>query len=289
MRWLAFVSGLGTVVLGTVGWVVAEARSELTGHWDVHRVDFPIVSTPEAVERGRHLIEARYGCGSCHGEDFGGGKMVDEPLIGRWLAPNLTTGEGSRTLDYTAADWDRIVRHGVKPDGTAAVMPAEDFFGMSDQELADIVAYVRSLPPVDRTVPTPTFGPLGTALLASGKLELAATIHPTGHAIDHPAEPPPSRADATFGRHLAGVCSGCHGTDLTGGPIVGGPPDWPPAANLTELDGWTHEGFVTAMRTGIRPDGSALRPPMSSVVAHTAKMTHVEVEALWTFLETLQE
>src|SRR5690606_1423093 len=70
-----------------------------------------------AVERGRHLIEARYACTECHGANMGGGVMVDAFPIGSLLGPNLTTGSGSRTLDYTPADWDRAVRHGILPDG----------------------------------------------------------------------------------------------------------------------------------------------------------------------------
>ena len=37
--------------------------------------------------------------------------MVDDPAMGRLLGPNLTLGTGSRTLAYTAADWD--LHHGL--------------------------------------------------------------------------------------------------------------------------------------------------------------------------------
>ena len=48
----------------------------------------------------RHLVEARYGCGECHGRNFGGGVMIDNPAIGRLLGPNLTTGKGSVTSGF---------------------------------------------------------------------------------------------------------------------------------------------------------------------------------------------
>ena len=98
------------------------------------------------MERGRHLVTARYGCAECHGANFGGGVMVDAFPLGSLLGPNITTGQGSRTLQYSPADWDRIVRHGVLPDGRPAVMPSIDFVQMSDQELSDIIAYIRSFP-----------------------------------------------------------------------------------------------------------------------------------------------
>ena len=115
----------------------------------------------QAVERGRHLVESRYACSDCHGANFGGGTMIDAFPIGTLLGPNITTGAGSRTLEYTAADWDRTVRHGVLPDGRPAIMPSTEFRNMSDQELSDIVTYIRTQPPVDATLQPPTLGPLG--------------------------------------------------------------------------------------------------------------------------------
>ena len=67
--------------------------------------------------------------------------MVDAFPLGTLLGPTITSGAGSVTPDYTPADWDRIVRHGVRQDGTASTMPAQDFQRMSDRELSDIVAY----------------------------------------------------------------------------------------------------------------------------------------------------
>ncbi len=78
--------------------------------------------------------------------------LVDSPLLGRWAAPNLTTGKGSVTLTYTASDWDHAVRHGLRQNGRTSSMPAVEFTNLSDRELSDIVAYIRSKPPVDRQI-----------------------------------------------------------------------------------------------------------------------------------------
>ena len=103
-------------------------------------LDLDKLALERATARGKHLVEARYACLECHGADFAGGTMIDAPPIGKLLGRNLTQGKGSVTTKYTIADWDRIVRHGIKPDGTPAVMPSVDFFGMSDRELSDILA-----------------------------------------------------------------------------------------------------------------------------------------------------
>ncbi len=243
-----------------------------------------------AIERGKHLVESRYVCIECHGTNFGGGTMIDAFPIGRLLGPNITTGKGSRTLTYTPADWDRVVRHGVLPTGQPAVMPSEDFKLMSDQELSDVIAYVRSRPPVDNDVPPPSFGPLGKFLLASGQLQLSATLIDT-HQGTHAARPPATAVSVEFGKHIASVCVGCHRPSLAGGPIVGGDPSWVPARNLTPhpdgLGKVTYEQFAKTMREGVRPDGTALKPPMTLLVPYAQKMADVEMQALWAYLRSV--
>jgi mono/diheme cytochrome c family protein len=248
------------------------------------------LAVQRAVARGKHLVEARYTCTACHGANFGGGVMVDAAIIGHLLAPNLTLGAGSRTADYQARDWDRIVRHGVRKDGHPAVMPAEDFQFMSDEELSDVVSYIRSLPPVNNTVPASTFGPLGKILVATGKMTFSAgkiASHPAPHLVAPPAE----AVSTEFGQHLATVCMGCHGPDFSGGPIAGGDPSWPPARNLTPdatgLKGWTYDQFVAALTQGRRPDGTALRAPMTLMTSYGQSMTDVERRALWAYLQSL--
>jgi mono/diheme cytochrome c family protein len=251
-------------------------------------VDLDALARERAVARGKHLVESLYPCTECHGADFGGGTMVDDPAVGKMLGANLTTGKGSKTLTYTAADWDRIVRHGVKPDNTGSPMPAKDFFAMSDRELSDIVSYIRSLPPVDKEVEPVSFGPVLNVLVATGQVPLSAQEHP-GHDKAHVGEPPPAAADATYGGHITQVCTGCHRADFTGGPVAGGPPDWPPAANLTPagLKGWTYEDFDRAMLEGKKKDGTPLKAPMDGMAKFAKNMTETERQAMWAYLQTL--
>lgn len=249
-------------------------------------VNLDALARERAIARGKHLAEARFACLECHGQDFGGGVMVDDPLIGELRGPNLTAGKGGVVAGYTMEDWDLMVRHGVKPDGTPGVMPSEDFLRMSNQELSDLVTYIRSVPPVDREVPKVTLGPLGSWLLATGEMRLTA-LH-AEHATVHPELPPPAAPDATFGAHLIQVCTGCHGSEVRGGPIPGGPPHWAPAANLRNApDGigdWTFEQFVVAMKEGRRPNGAALREPMTVIPKYAANMSDLELRAMWAWL-----
>ena len=225
------------VVLALLGLFAASQRANslLQRKVVAHRVDFAVSTALSAAEleraalRGKHLVEARYGCNVCHGANLAGGVMLDEPAIGQLRGPNLTRGKGGLPSSYSVADWDRAVRHGIKRDGTPSLMPAQDAFAMSDQELADIVAYVRSLPAVDARVPTSSLGPVGKVLLALGKLPLAADALPDHHKA-HAKAAPEATDSAEFGAHLATTCTGCHRDNLAGGPMPFGPPGWPAAA-----------------------------------------------------------
>jgi mono/diheme cytochrome c family protein len=306
-----FVGIVVVLAIGVYLWAGFATERALSTTYESHEVDFPIpfplteaelaelgitedpggaIALERARERGEHLVRARYACGECHGENYGGGVMVDAFPLGTLLGPNLTSGAGGKTSDYASADWDRAVRHGILPDGRPSVMPATDFQRMSDQELSDIVALIQSAPPVDNEVPPPSFGPLGRILVATGQLPPAAAMIADHHA-PHPRLPPAAEISIDFGRHLAGTCTGCHGENLTGGPIAGGDPSWPPARNLTPhadgLAGWDYGDFVAALREGVRSDGTPLLEPMTFVIPAAQAMTDVEVQALWAYLQSL--
>jgi len=285
---------LGVIVLlALVAFTAASvsASARLSQKFETHRIalELPPATDAAAIARGQHLV-ARNGCNGCHGADLAGGVMIDDPAIGSVRGPNLTPGKGGRVASYTMADWDRIVRHGVKPDGSPAIMPSQDFFTMSDEELSDIAAYIRSVPAVDAEVPRPSFGPIGKILVALRKFPIAAE-HQLPPTAAHASHPPMAADTAEFGAHLAATCLACHRADFTGGRLPFGPPDWPSAANLTShasgLGSWTYDDFERALTEGMSKDGHKLRAPMSEVLSATRAMQATERHALWTYLRSL--
>lgn len=164
-------------------------------------VDLDAIGLARAVERGDHLVQARDRCVECHGQNFGGGVMVDDPMLGRLLGPNITAGPGGRTADYSAADWDRIVRHGVRPDGHPAAMPSSDFQRMSDQELSDVVAYIRSRPGGDPSWP-PVANLTPTGRPADWTGEQFATVLRTAMRPDGTELLPPMSLMAVYAQHM---------------------------------------------------------------------------------------
>lgn len=282
--------GLGILLLllvAAAGSVWVAGGRKLARSFDVP-VD-PVAEAPAAdsalLARGEHLATAIGKCALCHGSDFGGTVFVDDPAIGRAVASNLTGGRGGIGAAYTMADWERAVRHGVAPNGRGLlVMPSDDFAPMSDADLVALVAYLRSVPPVDRELPPTRIRLVGRALYVTDRLPLVPASR-----IDHArVEPAPAEGvTRDYGRYLAnlGGCTGCHGPTLAGGPF--GEPGAPPASNLTPtgIGHYTEADFVRALRQGVRPGGAPIAPQMP--VEYTRRMTDDEIRALWLYVRSV--
>ena len=242
------------------------------------------IALARAIERGEKIVASRTGCSGCHRKDFGGATLVESPLLGRWAAPNLTTGKGSVTLTYTASDWDHAVRHGLRQNGRTSSMPAVEFTNLSDRELSDIVAYIRSKPPVDRQMGTMRYGPVFAFVFAAAPDYVVAFS--VDHQKEHAKEPPQAAPTAQFGEHLVQVCRGCHGPGLSGGKIQGDP-GMPVVANLTPhetgLKDWTEADFIRALREGKRKDGTAISEYMPWKAY--GQMSDDELKAIYAYLQ----
>jgi len=290
-KWIGRAMG-GLVVVVLLGLLVVYLLSErrLNRVYDLRMEHVVIAGDQGTIDRGRHLAVAVTMCSECHGDDFGGKVVLDEP-IGHVEAPNLTSGEGSVVRNYTDEDWVRAIRHGVDRYGRALmVMPSKDYHALSDDEVNAIVCYIRSLPPVNSVHERSWLTPLGRLLYVTGQLPvLSAEI--MDHGADRDAAPAPGPT-VEYGRHMAamGGCVGCHGEDLAGGPIPGGPPTWPPAANLTPdpahgIGKWTEADFFRALREGKRPGGDTISAVMPW--RYTAQLTDDDIRALWLYLRTV--
>jgi mono/diheme cytochrome c family protein len=276
LAWLGY--GLaGAVTLLLIAAIAVYSLSERRGRkqYAIAPKTLVIPSDSASLARGAHVVSAIGKCVECHGEKLQGTVMFDDPALGRVSALNLTRGTGGVGKILTDADLVRAIRHAVGPSGRPLlIMPSQDFIELSDQDLASVIAYVKSVPPVDNILPASKIGPLARALLVAGKLP----IYPA-ERIDHSrASPAPiaEGASAEYGGYLARVgCIGCHGPTLAGGPIAAGDPSWPPAANLTAAGPtktWSETDFRNLLRTGRRPDGS----PYSWDASLTRNNRHAE-------------
>jgi hypothetical protein len=252
---LGGVVGLAVAVVA-VAWVVSGAR--LRKHYDVAGKTVAVPTDSVSLARG-YALATLYGCRGCHTASLGGQTLVDEFPFARLPTSNLTRGQGGIGGAYTDADWEKAIRHGLRQDGTPLfIMPSHEFNRMSDEEVGRVIAYVKSVPPVDHMPATRTVYPLARVLHTFGApLVSAELIDHTRQANPQPA-PGPTLA---YGEYVVGACRFCHGEDLNGQP-VGGEPGAPPSPAIdptSRLGRWTEAQFVQTMRTGVTPEGKALR------------------------------
>jgi len=285
---LSFLLLIGGLIAGVGAGVYGITTYRMQRSWSPAVAPPPVPSDSASLERGRHLALAVANCAHCHGTDLGGKDFIDGGALGHLYAANLTRGRGGVGRAMSDADWVRAIRHGVGRDGKSLwFMPSETYQVMSDEDLGALVAYLRSLPPVDRVLPESEIGMLGRLLYISGRFPFL-----TAESVHHDRTAPPrvERAvTAEYGYYLAriGGCIGCHGRTLAGGRVPGAPPSVPPAANLTPvgLAHYTEESFVRALRDGIKPDGTRIDPfmPLDAMRAWTDD----ERRAVWTYLRTI--
>lgn len=285
---LGIVVSLVVIAAGLGLWLRAKSQGALKKTYAVAVRPVTVPTDVAAVARGRHLAQTR-GCIDCHGADLAGARVIEDGAMGRLYGSNLTPGKGSSVGGFTDEDWVRAIRHGVGKDGRGLfVMPSLEYAHFTDEDLGALVAFLRTLPPVDRERGATAYGPVSTVLLALSPEKMIAAEALVRAPVTAPAaivkEP-----TADYGRYLAASCMGCHGPNFSGGKIEIGPPDWPLAANLTphpdgRLSKWSEQDFITAVRTAKRPDGTELSPVMPRGFAG---MDDVELKALWAFFQTL--
>jgi len=284
LRWTA------RIVLGLAGVIVLAGAAvfSLSSWRQSHKfvvADHPITPRTDSASlaNGARLVRI-HACMGCHGANLAGTVLVDNPVIGRLAAPNLTNG--GRGAQLQPRDWERAIRHAVRADGTPLrVMPGNEFATMADDEVESIVGYIKSQPAVNVAQPPTRLGPLIATMFVMGKANLlpAELIDHTKPHIAHvDAEP-----TAKYGQYLAAVCTGCHGPGLSGGKIPGGPPDMKTPANITPtgIGRYSQDDFIKILRTGVRPDGSHLDPAMPWQLMKS--MTDVELAALYAYLKTV--
>ncbi len=249
------------------------------------------------VERGQYLVTGPAGCGNCHSPLGPDGFIKGKELAGRLvvknagftaIAPNITPG--GTVSQWSDAELGRAIREGLRPDGSliGPPMPFPMYRGLSDNDLAAIVAYLRSVPAIQQDNPKstyniplpPAYGPPVTSVASVAKDDVVK-----------------------YGEYLAGPiahCMECHTpfgpkgpmleTDLgRGGFEFHGPWGVSVSSNLTThgdgLADLSDADIITMITMGKRPDGKPMLPPMP--YPFLAKTTQSDLKAIVAYLRTL--
>jgi len=280
LKWLGISAGvlMALVVCAVLYLFVASQRVVARTYARTHDGALGSFHAPgdsESIRKGKRLA-AIYGCSECHGPDLSGTDMFDEPGIAHITAPNLT----AVVKDYTDAEFERLLRHGIKHDGTSTwIMPSSMFHHLSDEDLGAITAYVRSFPQtkgVDRLVSIRHLGRVG---IVTGQFTPQAAQIGALPKISAPSASDP----LSQGRYLVmTACTECHGARLEGGSYVKAP-------NLAIAAAYSDADFDRLMRHG-KGLGDRDLGLMSQVAkARFSHFTDAEVNAIHGYLRAFAQ
>jgi len=287
-QWLGIILGglLGIALIGLLGYYIywyTQARRTI----DIEVQTMEIPTDQASIDRGKILVDI-VRCTECHGKDLSGILWANVPVLTGTFGPsNLTSGENG-IAGYTDEDYIRAIRHGVGRDGKALIyMPSNYYVDINEEDLGDIIAYLKTLPPSKEAGPPNGYsGPYLWDFVMGNPQGLPAI-----KMIDHdaiaeiPVGPDPSDILA-YGEYLALPCRSCHGDDFAGVPNL--ERLRVPSPNITpyNLGDWTEEQYLTAMREGALPDGTYIPQSLMPWMA-IGQLTDEELHAIWVYLQSL--
>ena len=288
-KWIGIVLGslIGLVlVAGLVLFLIGNSKLNKTYEFEPSNITIPTDAT--SIEYGKHRAESL--CQGCHGADLGGIKTwFDGGPLGTIDSANLTSGEGGFGREITSdEDYVKAIRHGVDPSGKPIFMPAVAATSfLSDDDLGAIIAYIKSVPPVDRVMEGGQFKPLAKVLFAVGGILPPLPVEVVSHEVHVTA--PVRGATVEYGEYLVNTndCRVCHGPQLNGGQFPDPTIDLI-TPNLTpggELGFWTEEQFNNSIRTGLKPSGNQMSDHMPW--KEYRNFYDEELKAIWLYLQSL--
>jgi len=309
--WLALVAGAGLLiwlarralrlrnpgarwalaVLATAPALLLAATAALiaNGYYQFYRprtapaIELAAAAGPEQIARGAHL--ARTTCAACHSQTgdlpLSGGVDLSShsPVpIGVMVPPNLTPG--GPLAGWSDAEIAQAIRNGRHQNGRTLLMPTASLRNLSDDDLAALIAFLRSQPAVQNDTPESMPSPLLAFFLGTGLVELNSP------PVEGPVVAPQRERSVAYGRYVASYqdCRTCHGERLEGSS--GGLTQPAPSARAFAR-AWTEEEFIRTMRTGIDPGGHQVQEPMPWEMI--GRMDDLELAALYAYLRSEEE
>ena len=248
---------------------------------------------------GLYLSKAA-GCVGCHtvnkagATPYAGGRALETPF-GTFYGPNITPDKETGIGTWSEADFKRAIRQGERRDGSHyfPAFPYPSFTGMSDTDIQDLWAYLKTLPPVKQANREHELRfPYNLRFLVTGWKLMFFTPGPA-------AAPAQASAPVARGAYLVGVlghCSECHTPrNALGGPdknemFAGAkiPEGKVPNLTPTRLKKWSDADLTEYLKTGVAPNGDVVVEPMSEVVNNTtSKLTDADIAAMIAYLRTL--
>ena len=262
-------------------------------------------ATPAEIARGKYIFGATGGCG-CHTEagnppkpPNSGGRKYEGPF-GTVYSSNITPDPKTGIGNWTDEQIITAIRLGRRPNGErlVPVHPFTVFNGMAAEDLKTLVAFLRTVKPVNRQVPPRKLVPLFETIALPAWLAAFA-----------PRETPPASAPTSGvarGEYLVravGHCGECHSprtlTQATDNArFLGGNARHPEGAmpNITPdpdtgIGKWSEDEIAEYLGSGNKPDGDVAGGLMAEVIegnlAGYKDMTRADLLAIAKYLKTI--
>jgi mono/diheme cytochrome c family protein len=273
----------------------------------LHAASPAFAASAAEIARGKYVFGATGGCG-CHTEVKGpanaGGRKYEGSfgtVYSSNITPDIKTGIGGWTDEQVI----KAIRLGRRLNGERImpIHPFPSFNGMAEEDLAALVAFLRTVQPVNRpNTPKKITVPLyESVFLPAWLMAFAATETPP------PAAPAAGVARGEYLVRAVGHCGECHtprsaltlaldnSRFLAGNPKKTGP-EGQAAPNITPdkttgLGDWTEEQIATYMSTGNRPDGDVAGGLMGEMIQGTLAgykdMTKADLQAMARYLKSI--
>lgn len=293
---LLICAGLLVVVLAvaitfTIGWrpfLGPKKRSLTNRHFD---------RTPERVTRGRYLVQGLLGCEICHspkdwtqhgapnqpGMELAGQPLPIPDFPGTIVAPNLTQDADTGSARWTDDQIARAIREGIKHDDSILfpMMPYSSYKSLSDEDLASVVVYLRSLAPVRNPLP-----------LSRINFPVNYLVRGTAEPILDPVSGPDASNVLARGKYMVRLGCGCHTVSdqrgYSGGEHLAGPWGEVTSVNITpDASGiayYNEATFIAALRTGYV---GARKLNSIMPFGEFNNLTDDDLKAIFAYLQTL--
>ena len=277
IRWLArMVVGLAVLVAIALSTLFVLSDRVINKRYPFKEYAISVPADSAALAQGQRMVKIR--CDGCHGDSLQGSEFFDEPMIARIPAPNVP----ARLANLTDAEFAGFMRSGIRKNGTSSfIMPPPGFYHVSDSDLGALIAYLRSLPVSNNTLPPPSYRLLGRLGVVTGQFKpIVVDFDTTQERVGQD----PASATTRQGEYLARlICTECHGLKLVGSA---GPPA--PTPSLAMAAGYSPEEFTALLRTGTpRLPSTQLSLMRETALRSLTYLTDAEIQAIHGYLKEL--
>ena len=260
------------VLIISVSFVFIRSNTIINKKYNVPLIDVAIPHDSVSIAAGKKVASTR-GCFGCHNNSLSG------EFYPYWETGMIAANISKKIPQYSDKELFRLFKHGIKKDGTGLwSMPAGMFVNLTEKDICQLIAFLRTVPAVEKKLPQTAFSFKGRMKIISG--EIISEVSMARQAVkkfNYPDKP----TIVQQGNYLVlTTCTECHGYDLHG--AYGSPP-------LIIAKAYKEAEFVKFLHTG-KAIGNRELPMMSETSrVRFIHYSEEEIKSIYAFLMQLEK